>query len=358
MSIKKFRMRYLNFIVALVCACSLLSGCSMEDLDRKIVFTTGFSDNEVFRIEDTTCSLTEILVYLVNTQEGYEITFGKDIWKAQTDSGTVEDRLKESVLAKVAQIKVMNLLAAEKEIALDEEDLAAIEVASKEYYEELTDADKQAMNDVTLEDIIQIYTEQALADKLYDYLIKDINPEISDDEARTITVEQILIKTYEINGAGERVDFSDSEKRVARSKANEVMRKLNSGSSFDEVMAQFNEAEESIISFGKGDMDEAYENAAFNLGNDEVSGIVETADGYVILKCVSTFNREETEANKEKIVAERKREVFGVQYDAFVATLKKELNEKLWDDITLVEDEAVSTRDLMAVYERYCGQTQ
>ncbi len=353
MSIKKFRMRYLNFIVALVCACSLLSGCSMEDLDRKIVFTTGFSDNEVFRIEDTTCSLTEILVYLVNTQEGYEVTFGKDIWKAETDSGTVEDRLKESVLAKVAQIKVMNLLATEKEIVLEEEELATVEAAAQEYYKGLSNADKQAMNNVTLEDIVLIYTEQALADKLYDFLIKDINPEISDDEARTITVEQILIKTYEINATGERVDFDDSEKRVARSKANEVMRRLNSGSSFDEVMAQFNEADEGIISFGKGDMDEAYENAAFNLGNDEVSGIVETLDGYVILKCVSTFNREETEANKEKIVAERKREVFGAQYDAFVATLKKELNEKLWDSITLVEDENVTTSDLMVVYDKY-----
>ena len=32
--------------------------------------------------------------------------------------------------------------------------------------------------------------------QVYEYIIKDINPEISDDEARTITVDYILIKTY------------------------------------------------------------------------------------------------------------------------------------------------------------------
>ncbi len=343
-----------NFKCAVLCAlCLFLTGCGYDALDRKIVFTTGFSNQEVFRIEDSVCSLTEIMVYLVNTKDGYEASFGSEIWSAKTDSGTVEERLKESVLAKVAQIKVMNLLAAENEIVLDEEEDEIISAAAKEYYDSLSDAEKAAMNNVTYEDIVQIYTEQAVANKFYDYLIKDINPEISDDEARTITVEQILIKTYTLDAGGNKTPFSDEKKRVALSTAREVMIRLGEGRSFDELMAEYNEADEDIISFGKGEMEEAYEEAAFNLGNDEVSGIVETSDGYVILRCVSTFDREQTEANKLRIVAQRKREVFGAQYDAFVSTLTKDLNEKLWEKITLVNDENVRTSDLMDVYDRY-----
>ncbi len=339
---------------AVICVlCIFLTGCGYNALDRKIVFTTGFSNQEVFRIEDSVCSLTEIMVYLVNTKDGYEASFGSEIWSAKTDSGTVEERLKESVLAKVAQIKVMNLLAAENEIVLDEEENEIISAAATEYYDGLTDAEKAAMNNVTYEDIVQIYTEQAIANKFYDYLIKDINPEISDDEARTITVEQILIKTYTLDAGGNRTSFSDEKKRVALSTAREVMIRLGEGRSFDELMAEYNEADEDIISFGKGEMEDAYEEAAFNLGNDEVSGIVETSDGYVILKCVSTFDREQTEANKLRIVAQRKREVFGAQYDAFVSTLTKDLNEKLWEKISLVNDENVRTSDLMEVYDRY-----
>ena len=195
--------------------------------------------------------------------------------------------------------------------------------------------------------------EQALANKLYDYIIRDINPEISDDEARTITVEQILIKTYTLDGSGQKVPFSDREKNAAYNRAREILKKIWADESFEELMAQYNEADEGTISFGKGGMESVYETAAFNLGTDEVSEIVETSEGYVIIKCISTFNREETEANKVKIVDKRKREVFGAQYDAFVATLTKELNTKLWDSITLNEDEQVSSTNLMEVYSKY-----
>ena len=340
-----------NFIILLVIA--MLTGCGMPDLDRKVVFTTGFSDGEVFRIEDSTCSLTEIMVYLVNTQKGYESSIGSDVWEKETDTGTIESRLKESVLAKVAQIKAMNLLAEENGITLSDSEVSLAAQAADEYYSTLSDADKAAMNNVTSEEIADIYREQALAAKLYKYIIRDINPEISDDEARTITVEQILLKTYSLNAQGERVDFSESEKKKTYSKAREILSSLDEDTSFEELMSEYNEADESTISFGKGEMEDVYESAAFNLGTEEVSGVIDTSEGYVILKCITTFNKEETEANKVKIVAQRKREVFGAQYDTFVSTLTKELNQKLWDSITLVEDENVTASSLMDVYEKY-----
>ncbi len=329
----------LRLLISVTLLTALLSGCGMDALNRKVVFTTGFSEDEVFRIEDSTCSLSEALFYLVNTQKGYENSFGKEIWDVATDSGTVEDRLKNSVLAKVAQIKVMNLLAVENEIELDDDEIAKAASKAQEYYSGLSGEDIAAMNDITLEEVEDIYKEQAVADKLYDYIIRDINPEISDDEARTITVEHILIKTYSLDENGEKVPYTPGEKDAAHMRIREILKKiLNEESSFEELMAQYNEADEGTISFGKGDMESEYDTAAFNLGTEQVSGIVETSEGYVIIKCISTFNREETEANKVKIVEDRKREVFGAQYDAFVTTLTKELNEKLWDSITLTKN--------------------
>ena len=307
----------------------------------------------MFTIEDKTCSLSEALVYLVNTQEGYEQNFGSQIWEKETDMGTVEDRLKESVLAKVAQIKTMNLLAKENGIVLDDSEISLAAQAAEEYYSQLTESDKAAMGDVTFEDVNSIYQERALADKLYDYIIRDINPEISDDEARTITVEQIVLKTYTLDESGEKKAVSDSEKASVYRSMTNIVSELNDGKSFEELMAEYNEADESTISFGKGDMEPVYDSAAFNLGTGEVSDIIETSEGYVLIKCITTFNREETEANKEKIVAERKREVFGQQYDAFVATLNKQLNEKLWNSVTLVTDESVTASNLMEIYQKY-----
>ncbi len=346
----------IEYMLILVLALSMnLTACGIND-STKIVFTTGFKDDEVFRIEQSVCSLQEIMVYLINTQNGYEKTFGSDIWLSETDNGTVEVRLKESILAKVAQIKAMNLLAKEMEISLDDNEINKANSAASEYYESLSEEDINAMKGASLETIAQIYNEYALADKLYEYIIRDINPEISDDEARTITVEQIFLKTYSLDASGEKVPYGSSEKNAVLYRMRSIKNQLVDGTSFEELVSNYNEAEEATISFGKGDVDEAYEKAAFNLGTDEISDIVETKEGYVLIKCISTFNREETEYNKLKIVAQRKKEVFGEQYDAFVSTLTKELNEDLWNSITVTSDEKVTASSLWDVYNEYFGE--
>ena len=74
-----------------------------------------------------------------------------------------------------------------------------------------------------------------------------------------------------------------------------------SGEAFESLIEKYSDAAESTLSFGKGEQEAAFEEAAFNLGTDEISGVVETSEGYEIIKCISTFNREETDRNKEKI---------------------------------------------------------
>jgi foldase protein PrsA len=100
-------------------------------------------------------------------------------------------------------------------------------------------------------------------------------------------------------------------------------------------------------------MEQEVETAAFLLETDEISPVVESESGYHIIKCLSTFDREETDANKLKILEQRRREAFGQEYDAFVSTLAKNLNQQLWEEIELIHDENVTTDNFFAVYEKY-----
>ena len=106
-------------------------------------------------------------------------------------------------------------------------------------------------------------------------------------------------------------------------------------------------------SFGKGEMEEAYETEAFSLETDQISNIVETKQGYCIIKCVNTFNREETDANKLEIAQARRNEAFGREYNSFVEGLVRDLNEELWDSIGFVREDAVTTSDFFGVYEKH-----
>ena len=135
-----------------------------------------------------------------------------------------------------------------------------------------------------------------------------------------------------------------------------VQEKVEEGIAFDELVDDYNEDSQSIYSFGKGDMEEAFETAAYNLDTDEVSGVVETQYGYHIIKCLSTFDEMETNANKQKILTQRKNEAFNEAYQEYVLGLSKYINEESFEDISLLKEENVTTSNLFEVYGKYFSE--
>lgn len=331
----------------------LLSGCMDSLKGSKVVLTTGFEKNEVFRIEDMSCTLPEAMVYLINTKNRYESVYGREIWNVSLDGVTLEENIKETVLAQLAQQKTMNLLARQNGVALSEEEEARVMQAAETYFQSLSEEEKSALQ-ITVKDVEELYREYALARKVYQYIIKDINPEISDDEARTITVQYIYFRTCILDGTGKKIEYSEEEKQEILKKAEEVRSLLkNEEADFEELILKYSDSEEGTCSFGKGEKDQAFEDAAFNLETDEISDIVETPDGYYLIKCISTFNRTETDANKVKIVEKRREEVFGQEYEDFVAALTRNLNEDLWQSVSLAGTENITTSDFFDVFNKY-----
>jgi len=343
-------------LVGTLLICGLTS-CGSGDGDTKVVFTTGFGRDEVFRIDSEVCTKSEIMVYLTTTQNQYESVYGVEIWETTLEDVTLEENVKETMLAKIAQIKTMYLLALEKEITLTEEENGKVAAAAEEYFGSLNDTEIALMG-ISYETVEKLYREYAMADKVYRHIIEDINPEISDDEARTITVQHILLRTVMDNGNGEYVPYSEEEKAKAYEKISEIRELAVEGEDdFAQLASQYSEDSTITYSFGKGEMDKAFEEASFRLGTEEVSNVVESEVGYHIIKCLNTFNREETDANKLEIVEQRRKEVFGQEYDAFVNTLARKLNQELWDEIVFIHDEKVKTVNFFDVYGEYFSES-
>ena len=207
-------------LVAGVLGVSMMTGltaCGGSD-GTKVVFTTGFGKNEVFRIGDESCSKAEIMIYLTTIQNQYANVYGTEIWNTSLNGVTLEDNVKETVLARIAQIKTMYLLAKEKEVTLDEAEEAKVVQAAQEYYSSLNDTEIETMG-ATEEIVENLYREYAMADKVYRLIIQDINPEISDDEARKITVQQIFFATASTDMDGNLKPYSESSIQKAYEKA-------------------------------------------------------------------------------------------------------------------------------------------
>jgi len=331
--------KYKITVILLAISLMLLVGCG----SKRYVLTTGFERTELMRINGVSTYLPEMMLYLTTVQNQYEEIYGVDIWNQPYGDVSLEDRVKDMVLAKLAQIKVMNLMASEYGLELTDDEKEKINKAAEDFYEGLNDAEKESLK-LTRDDVYNAYLEYAMADRVYNYVIKDVNPEISDDEARTITIQQIMIKKYSLDANGNKVPYSVRALSEAYDTAR-VAQELafTETESFEALQARYDESGLKTYSFGRGEIEEAIEEAAFSLSKDEVSDIIDTEDGYYIIKCVSDFDLNETQANKLVILKERKAKAFNEQYDQYLATITKILNKSLYDSIKMIHDPNVKT---------------
>jgi foldase protein PrsA len=201
------------------------------------------------------------------------------------------------------------------------------------------------------EDLVyQMYSEYALAEKVYNSIVDEVNFEISDDDARSITVEQIFIKTYHEDTHGRLTDYSDAAKAEAKERALAIREKAVTESDFESLCALYNEEDESTHTYRRGEMPETYENVAFALEEGEISYVITTDDGYYIVKCISTYERKATNENKEAIINEAKRKAFEEKYNEFLPNVIANINEKEWENIKIIHNADMKTDSFFDIY--------
>lgn len=350
MRIKKLCKPTLFLVISILLICSL-TGCKRSK-KTEIVLTTDFEEGEVFRIEKISCYVPEVMVYLVNSENQYDTIFGPNIWQIPIEGMTLEEKYKDTILARLAQIKVINLMAEDQDFHLTDDDVLRVKSAARDYYASLNETEKQVMG-VDEETIYNVYYEFATADRFYHEITDKVKPQISDDEARIVTVRDILIKTYKPSATGT-VSYNAAERTEAYERISAIKQKIDDGADFD-VIAESTENEDSqiVYSFGRGVMPAAYEEAAFNLTVGEISDIVETEYGYHILKCVTAYDPEEADKNREAIIKVKKQEAFNNIYDGYIQGINSNLNADLWDTVGYVKTGAVTTTSFFDVYDTY-----
>ena len=336
--------------VCLLVALIILCGCG----GTQVVLTTGFNKDEIFIVGSESCSIQELEVYLTNIQNTYQNVYGEEIWDVTSDGVTFEDSIKNTALAELAQVKTMYLMALDRGITLDPEKQILVKNAAHEYYSSLNDAEIEAMG--ASEELIEdMYSQIALAQTAYDEIIRDISPEISDDEARYVKVRIIYMRTAYRNGDS-LIPYTNSDYERVYANLNDIRTGLLDGTlDFETEAAKYNEAEESVISFGKGMVDPAIEEEAFSLAGDEISDIVKTSDGLYLMQCISTLDRTQTDANKVLITEKLKDEAFETVYNEYLDSLIRNLNTELWKTVTLNTDPQITTSSFFEIYDNYLG---
>lgn len=322
-------------ITAALCAAAVwvvsCAGCSKGDT----LHVPQIASRQVLKVDGESYSASEAKVYLVNYQNLYGTVAGVDLWKQESQKKDLEEYIKNLAISQMTKILGMDSLAKSRGIALDEAELASVQKAAKAYSDSLNEAER-AYLEADEENIQKLYEDYALAQKLYKSLTVDINSEVSDDEARIMDAMQIVV----------------SDRKTARA----VKKALADGEDFSTLASSYNEAEEVKIQFGRGELPQEVEKAAFALDNGAVSNIIKTEKGFYFIYCVNKFNEELTDANKLKIVQKREKAAFGDVYDAYSRTISKKLYQDVWSEIKLEHSDQITTDSFFSVYQEYCGE--
>ena len=245
-----------------------------------------------------------------------------------------EDYAKDQIRTKLIRVRCMNVYAKQRGVVLSRVQKENVENAAKEYLEKLSDDKKNSLG-LTQEKMEKMFTEFAVAKTLFDDMTSTIVDEISADDARVINVQYIVC---------------DNQNDITAAK-----QELDDGEVFYSVMSKYSNTTDYECVLKRGEMDEAFEKAAFDLKSGEVSKIVSADEKYYIIKCVSDNEKAKTEANKASIADEKKLAYFNEAFKDFETSIYVEFNNKVWKNKSM-SGAAVLDVNFSNIFESYFGK--
>lgn len=333
---KRIGYRLAAAAVAAVLAIST-AGCQVGG--EEVMISRGMADNEVFLIDGKSCTLPVMKLLLMNHMNLHGESYGIDL--LQNEDLKVQKKFEQYVkrisMNEITRIYSMVALADAQGITLSDEQKERTQWAGEDCFKSLS-GEEVAYLGITQEQVQDIYEKYALADKVYECLVQDVNEEVSDDEARIMEVRQI---------------FTTNEEQAQKAKAD-----LEAETEFSTVAANYNEADEIMLTLQRGMLPEEAETVAFSMEDGEISDLIKTDQGYYIFYCDNKFDEEQTQIHKKDIVEQRKQEAFHSVYDPFVETIVSKLNESVWTNISIREMEQYSYADFYVIYEKYLGEDE
>ena len=314
--------------ISMVMATTVLSGCGLKSDTPVVGDLFGLKSDEAFVVDKLICSVSEAKLIILNSANKYKNDFGGIVdWSQKLEKTTLGDFVKDEVKNDISITYTMAALADKNNVTIDDAEKTSIAAAAKEYYNSLTDEEKDYTT-ATEETVETLFTNYYKAKKAYNTLTANVGEEISDEEARVIKVQYIHIDT-------------------TKTKTNKATKQLAKQYSDDELVTK---------TIKKNEATQDYEIAAFDLANEEMSSIITQDDGLYLVYCENSYLKDETAQNKSAIIESTKNSAFSKVYDNYISDVKSDFNTSAWDDIALPDGENMVSTNIMDVFDTIAAE--
>ena len=314
--------KFIACLLALVFMCSF-SSCRGIELE-----------NKTEEIEEYTKS--QVMIFIANERNHYQNAYTSSIWEVKTDDGQNFDELIiENVRKFLQEIKLLNMLAAEKGVSLTSLERDYVRQMTDEYMEGLTVYDEEYIG-CTRDDVQKMYQEYYIACKVTELITGTTGTDISDSEVKVIKVMQIGTEDLK--------------------KAKAILKKIKiDGSDFNSMASRYSELDQIEITLSRGTSGDLIERTAFSLDEGMVSNILCLNDMYYIIKVTDGYDEEATVSRKTRIVDAIKSGEYQEIMESYKSKHRIAFREKFWDDLSFSADYGSSVCNFFTIFDKYSG---
>ncbi len=353
---KRFVKKAAAVIMVLTMVVGMMAGCSTSK-DLK----TQNGDKVLFTYDGVDTTLKEAWIYAKMTKAQYDAYYGTyygdDFWSTpmgiDDDGETIlfETYVKEQVIDQIKQIIVLNNKAEEYEVTLSDEEKEQCAEYAKKFAESEEGAAILKECGASESDMASIYEKNAIASKVQQEAVKDVDTEVTDDEARKTTISRIVFSTTTTAEDGGTEDMSETEKAEVLKKAQAALKKIQDGASLADV-AEEEEYSNTSETFSAGESEEGsvLEDKLADLNDgDLIPEVLECENGYVIAQLTAYTDKDATDSNKETIVEERQQNAFQTIYAEWTEELDADwsyetsVDKALWDEVVFHSEDSTAT---------------
>lgn len=277
--------------------------------------------------------------------------YGENMWSSDSGSGTtMEQSVKDSVMERIQEYYLMDAHTADYKVELTDQEKSEITAAAAKFLEDNSADAQKAMGATqeTVEEMLRLYKVQS---KMRAAIEEQIDTNVTAEECAQKTFSYVRFnksdntETTTDDGKDEKADAQDFLKAAA------------------DDMEKAAEAEEYTIqtcSYGAGDLTEEGNTtsmeldvlkAADKLKEQELAGsLVETDNGYYVVRMDSTDDKAAAETKKESILTQRRNDQYDEVLQGYKDDCKWSINESEWkkvnfDELYTVKQEETATDD-------------
>ena len=330
--------KMLVLALAGIMAISTLTGCkTVKTVDSEEVLMTVNGEEVKAGVANFYARYTQAQ-YDASYKSYYGANMTAEQWESEVSEGvSYEEYLKNTAMEMIQIMVLAEQHMSDYDVELTDAEKEEIAKATEEFVADNSkeNRDKVSGDEATVE---RFMTLQTIITKVQTVIADSVDTNVSDEEAAQKKMEFVFFSYSKANEEGVAEELTDDEKKALKEDAEKFVQNVKDGADFaKEAESRELTVEELTFDAETSTISAEAIMEADGLALGEVSNAVDTSNGLYVMKLVSEFDKEATDAKKDEIVAQRQSDAYVAACEEWMAEAEIEVNEDVWAKVDFKE---------------------